>query len=54
MIFSGMWKAHIMENNDLRFLIKSTEDKLNYQMKISKEQVMLLFFIFIYSDILTI
>lgn len=47
-IFTAMWKANILENNDLRFVIKTTEDKLNYQLKINKEQVYIMIFRCIY------
>lgn len=42
-MLTGMWKAHLSESNDLRYVIKATEDKLNYQIKINREQVVQFF-----------
>ncbi|XP_058793217.1 blastoderm-specific protein 25D [Phymastichus coffea] len=33
----AMWKQHVAETNNLHCIIKSTEDKLNQQIKINKE-----------------
>jgi uncharacterized protein involved in tolerance to divalent cations len=34
-----MWKQHLLETADLRFVIKTTEERLNDQVKLNKEQV---------------